>query len=379
MQIQLKASTGNVKEKQEILNFSRASARVCYSKYDFDDLVKEDSQALIERLLNSGHHSPFEHISLSFYIIDIPKIGAMILNNEPPYVTSEKSARYTKMNLEGEEEELYNKWRTIFKEEIAKKYPNLPEDKNEKLAMENARNLTSVFTPTKMLWTTSFRQLNYIMHLFDDFIKANENSEDVFNSKVCSFMKEFNEQLSYLKEDRLDPFKKKRYLRLFNYKEGKEVFSYVYNTKYKASFSYLAQAQRHRTIRYAMKLDDLKEASFFVPPILENDELISKWNEDIQSVKNLYPQGMLINIQESGIYPDFISKIAERLCGHAQLEIMNISKELLNKYVQNLSSEDEEIKNELSNYIGKAKCQFGGIKCGEPCLFGPKGALTRKI
>ena len=41
----------------------------------------------------------------------------------------------------------------------------------EKISKENARNLTSVFTPTKMLYTTSFRQLNYLMSLFDDYIK----------------------------------------------------------------------------------------------------------------------------------------------------------------------------------------------------------------
>ena len=39
MKIELKASTLNIKSKEEAFNFSRAAARVCYSKYDFDTLI----------------------------------------------------------------------------------------------------------------------------------------------------------------------------------------------------------------------------------------------------------------------------------------------------------------------------------------------------
>lgn len=377
MKIELKASTLNIKTKEEALNFSRAAARVCYSKYDFDTLYNEDSQVLIDSLLNSGHHSPFEHVALTLYITDIPKIGAMILNNEPPYVTSEKSARYTTMNLEGEEKEYYEKWVEIFSKLISDKYPNIDETRVVKLAKENARNLTSVFTPTKMLYTTSFRQLNYIMSLFDDFISKHKNDTNIFYKNIASFMIDFNNSLSAFKEDRLNPFSKKRFLRLLNDAPTYEVFSSVYSTSYNASFSYLAQAQRHRTINYQMSL--LDNFSFFMPPILESDELKADWTSDITHFKNNYPQGMYVNITESGTYYDFISKITERICGHAQLEIMKVSREILQKYIDNTKDSARSIHETLLKYSKGAKCTFPNIKCQSVCPFTSKNALTRLV
>ena len=54
---------------------------------------------------------------------EIPKILAMILNNEKIYNTSEKSARYTHMEPSEDEKALYEKWIEIYKTEISKKYP----------------------------------------------------------------------------------------------------------------------------------------------------------------------------------------------------------------------------------------------------------------
>ena len=377
MEIELKASTLNIKSKEEAFNFSRASARVCYSKYDFDTLYNEDSNKLTEQLLNSGHHSPFEHIALTFYLVDIPKIGAMILNNEPPYVTSEKSARYTTMNLEGIEKELYEKWIPIFEKLISEKYPFIESDRVTKLAKENARNLTSVFTPTKMLYTTSFRQLNYIMSLFDDFIKKYDSSTNKFYVKIVEFMKEFNDKLKDFREPRLNASSKKRFLRFFKSFPTYEVYKNVYSTNYQASFSYLAQAQRHRTINYQMQLlDDFK---FFVPPILEDEKLIKEWNEDIVSVKDNYPQGMYINIYEQGTCFDFISKITERICGHAQLEIMNVSRNILEKYIAKSKDEAPDIHEILLEYSKGPRCTFPNVKCQSVCPFTSKYALSRLV
>ena len=72
---------------------------MCYSEKTFEEIIEEDSTKVLERLLNSGHHSPFDHISFNLEFSNIPKLGAMILNNEEVYTTSEKSARYTKMKL----------------------------------------------------------------------------------------------------------------------------------------------------------------------------------------------------------------------------------------------------------------------------------------
>ena len=126
-----------------------------------------------------------------------------------------------------------------------------------------------------------------------------------------------------------------------------------------------------------MKL--LDEFKFFVPRILEDDELISMWNEDMNSLRDNYPQGMYISINESGTYFDFISKITERICGHAQLEIMRVSKELLKKYIYGSKDVAPEIHDILLQYDKGPKCTFPNIRCQAVCPFTSKLALDRVV
>jgi hypothetical protein len=377
MQIEVKASTGSITSKQEAIEFGRAAARVCYSKHDFEKLLQEEDKSnLIERTLKSGHHSVFDHVQLTLYLKDIPKLGAMLLNNEKYYSTSEKSARYTQMNLEGREKELYDKWLPIFQREISSKYPALNEDKVLKLAQENARYLTSVFTPTKMLHTISFRQLNYLMHFFNDFVKKADDSQ--FNSRIKAFMSEFNKIMGPFFEEKLAPHAKRRNLSLISGRQSfKEEFGENYSTVYSASFAALAQAQRHRTLNY--EIVEVKENEFFVPAILQSAELKKMWIEDAQSVKDNFPQAMLLGIHEYGHYSDFISKANERLCGHAQWEIMKSTKQTLENYLENTRDSNPDVYGELLPYSYGTKCTFPNAKCGEPCPFGPKLGLERLI
>ena len=52
----------------------------------------------------------------------MPKIIAMIINNEKQYATSEKSGRYTRMDISPSEKLIYEKWVDIFRSRIEKKY-----------------------------------------------------------------------------------------------------------------------------------------------------------------------------------------------------------------------------------------------------------------
>ena len=302
----------------------------------------------------------------------------MILNNEGMYTTSEKSARYTKMQPSEQEKNVYEKWIEIYKKEISKVYPQIDEKKVKKLAQENARYLISIFTPaTTMEYTVSLRQLNYIAHWFEDYIKNEDDNE--FNKKLKSYMKEFLDCISDLIIPELNSDAKMRKISLFDERKSrKEEFGENYCTTYEGTFAEFAQAQRHRTLQYKIRL--LDEVKFYIPEIIKNnEELKNMWLEDMNSLADLYPQGMLIQINERGTAENFILKCKERVCGCAQLEIMKQTYEILNKYIENTKETNEEIYNYLLPYAKGARCTYPGFKCTNVCMWGAKNALTRKI
>ena len=108
-----------------------------------------------------------------------------------------------------------------------------------------------------------------------------------------------------------------------------------YTLVYEGSLAMLAQAQRHRTLRYTMCLQEPGERGFYVPEIVKDAGLEDEWTEDIESVKYCIPQGTMVRITEQGIFEDFALKCKERMCGRAQLEVMRATTESLEKFVLN--------------------------------------------
>ena len=380
MKIKVIASTkvGYVLPKEEALDFSGKSAGICYLPDTLETLFSESPEKTKKRVkgnLESGHHSVFGHATYNLSLEGIPKIIAMILNNEKIYNTSEKSARYTKMEPSEEEKSLYEKWIEIYKTVISKKYPNFDEKKVQKLAQENARYLISVFTPaTIMEYTVSFQQLNFIVSWFEDYIE--KEPETLFSKKLKQAMKEFLKALPDLKVEKLNPRLKGKNLSLFAVRDRKEEFGENYSTTYLASFAELAQAQRHRTLYYEMSL--LDQAKYYVPKIIKNTNLEEQWIKDISSLEQYYPQGMLVKVNERGTAENFILKCTERLCGAAQLEIMEQTQETMNKYLEAVK-DNSAIYEYLLPYSKGARCTFPGWKCNAPCVFGAKNAMNRKI
>lgn len=377
---------GSTKEKhtlskEDAVLFSGKAAGICYMPDTLEVLFNEDKEKTLKRAnrtLVSGHHSVYDHPTYNLALEEIPKILAMILNNEGMYTTSEKSARYTKMKLEDKEKELYEKWITIFSKEIEKEYPNINEKQVLKLAQENARYLISIFTPsTTMEYTVSLRQINYIMNWFEDFIK---NAEDTrFNKLLKPYLQEFNDALKDLKVEKLDSSVKNRKLTLFDDRKiRQEEFGENYCTTYKGTFAEFAQAQRHRTIDYKITIPEKNE--YYIPLIIkEKEELVKEWLKDINSLGEKYPQGLLININERGTVENFVLKTKERLCGAAQLEIMLQTKEILDKYLKETKNTNQEVYEYLKEYEPGVRCKYKGWKCTAPCIWGPNKALTRKI
>ena len=199
MKIQVIASTkvGYSMSKEEAVDFSAKSAGICYLPDTLETLFAEAPEKTRKRAqgnITSGHHSVFGHPTYNLSLEGIPKILAMILNNEKMYNTSEKSARYTVMEPSPQEKVLYEKWIEIYSNLISKAYPNFDEKRVKKLAQENARYLISVFTPaTVMEYTVNFVQLNYIINWAKDYI-ANE-PDTAFSLKLKEVFKKFLQAL----------------------------------------------------------------------------------------------------------------------------------------------------------------------------------------
>ena len=373
------------------LMLSGKLAGVCYNIEGFNNLKDEDPEKTKRRITltkSNGHHSVYDHIYMTLNIVDIPKILAMVINNEKEYTTSEKSLRYTPVVsgadsiISEKEAKLYAKWMEIYKDKIKKAYGDIYNDKKlEKLAQENSRAIVTVFMPTTLVYTVSLRQINYIVSYMKRYIDEHD-SNNKFEVKLSKYMQEFIDnidELNILDEDLLKN-EKDRSLSLFGKDLDKKEIYYgeVYSTVYRVTFAELAQAQRHRTIDYKIELTSKKE--YFVPPIIRDDEkLVKEWLNDMDSVKDVTPIGELITVYERGTYENFILKCKERLCSAAQLEVMLQTKNTLTEYYNALVSKNSDLASDMEKYTHGARCTFSGFKCSSQCKFKEGINLSRKI
>ena len=379
--------------KDEAIEFSGLVAGECYDKEGFNHIVQESdtkTQNRVNLTIGNGHHSVNDHVRLTLNMHNVPKIIAMVLNDERDYSTSEKSARYTPVVRQDgsiiteDEERLYNKWLGLLEPIIKDKYGYIYDDKKvHKLAQENARYMVTVFMPTEMIHTISFRQINYIASFMQKYINGIDKNDD-FQVKLAGCMQDFIDELVRLNilDERLMRNEKHRSLLLF----GKDLdkreihFGDVYATRYDGSFAQLAQAQRHRTLRYQMEMYPEDEKSFYVPEIITPDKALSEeWLADINSVKQVNPQGEKVKIYETGCYDDFILKSKERLCSAAQLEIMKQTLLTMKEYEKALKESDHYLAEDIQNYMHGARCTFPDYECPQSCKFNEGITLQRKI
>ena len=361
--------------------FAGINAGICYMPGTYEDLLAQPIEKTIKRAettKENGHHSVFEHIFVSLYLENIPKLFAMLLNNEKTYVTSEKSARYTKMRAQEDEEKIYRKWCEIFETEIKKQYPcesYLDDRRIKKLAQENARYFLSVYTKTNMKYSVSYRQLNYIYH----WLRDNQKKGNPLTAQLQDEIDDFCSALENmgLIDDKLADDQKDRWFSLFTTNKGEKYFgSKVYSTYYDGSFAQLAQAQRHRSLGYEMIYN--ADNSFYIPKLLKNNEaLVCEWLSDMQKVNDHIPQGKLITITEFGTPQNFILKAKERLCTAAQLEINNQTKATLEEYIANCK--DPQTVLLMQKHNKGARCTFPNYTCPQPCQFADGVSLRREI
>lgn len=364
-------------------------------KEDIEAILNEDierTQRRIDQTLGSGHHSVYQHVHYTLVFKDIPKIIAMLINNEKPYTTSEKSARYTKMtNLPVEEKERYDNWLGRFKEMIRAEYPLLLDTHITKLAMENSRYMISVFTPTTMVYTTNLSQLNYLIEMMLKFVRESQEkyADNGFVTKLNKQILLFVECLKPFEVEGMNRKNKGISLSMFQLEEPVAMeyyFGNTYETNYWATWAQFAQAQRHRTLHYNVfipQYDGMGPGDFlYVPPIITSDEMKQDWIGDMVSLpKDTFPQAGKILVQERGLYEHFILKCHERLCCQAQNEIMQQTKDTFAMYLE-MASSTHQIHTDFPNidYTSfKSKTQLKNIWCAGSCNnFGRRYALNRK-
>ena len=129
-----------------------------------------------------------------------------------------------------------------------------------------------------------------------------------------------------------------------------------------------------------MMIPRLDQCEFYVPLIIRSDEaLVAEYLQDMELLKDNYPQGMLIDINERGTIENFCLKCHERLCGAAQLEICLQTADTLQRLISGaIESDYRDVAKMLMAYDNKTKCALG-FKCDRPCPLGPQEAFTRLI
>ena len=384
MKLRVYGSTkpGHILPVYDALMMAGHEAGICYMPDDFDSLLAEPEKRTFARVrgtVGSGHHSVSGHPQYSLILEGIPKILAMLINNEHEYVTSEKSGRYTVMKTEGKEYEIYSKWVAIFEKLIEEKYPQIDARTRNKLALENARYFISVFTPsTVMGYTASLRQLNYIIGFCEEMYLT--PSVDPFMLLLKPYLHELADQLRDICNVEGLRDNKGRGFSLFTNRHRNEFFDECYSTNYMGSFAQLAQAHRHRSITYEMQIPQLNDCCFYVPAIIEDDALREEYLRDMDTLKDNYPQGMVVAINERGTAEAFMLKCHERLCGAAQREICMQTEQTLERYADACqASSNYELFDQLKAFRGRTKCQFGYYTCDRPCPLGPKHVFDRLV
>ncbi|MBO4823491.1 MAG: FAD-dependent thymidylate synthase [Clostridia bacterium] len=377
--------------KKELDRFGGMAAGVCYMAHDFATLRAEDEAKTFRRVemtKASGHHSVYDHASITLYLHCIPRVLEGMLDNERYMVSSVKSGRYTLHPLPEDEQAVYDKWQATFekliRDEYQVKYPQyFTDNKIKKLAMENARYLTSCFTMVSMLHTVSYRQLNYLYGFFSDYAEKIAQSNNPFEQKLHPYIVEFVEQLKntgYI-DEMLTKNGKHRQVSMFRDRPVTEYFGDVYATNFRCSFAVYMHLNRHRTLKYYMQTPrEPQKLEFYVPELIaDKPNLRAEWLADLDHLRDHYPQAMLVDVSEMGNLEDFILKAIERKCSSVLLETTRVVNQVLNQYQAALAAMRHDGAATLAQMQKGAKCTFPNFKCPNPCGFALGVNEKRKI
>ena len=277
---------------------------------------------------------------------------------------------------------------------------DMDEKSIEKLAQENARYMLSVFTPTTMAYTVSYKQALMIPQWLNNLADISESkykttTDTMFYHQLYLDCKVLAGLISNAIKANSDELvlhdHKSQSIRFIQFGElPKEVISDSYTLRYKASLACIAQLQRHRSIRYRINIDNIINNPIYVPDIILGTPYEKIWRNDQQLLKDngIVTQATCVDVAEQGIVEDFYLKCLERLCSRAQLEIQNNTIESLYKFSENhrnlsddnvlLISRFLKFNDDDKTYEAVPRCCNERYTCKEPCKYGKDG-LNRNI
>ena len=385
----------------------------------------ESDAILINRGLStiySDHTTPSEHQNITLELTGIPKILCMILNNEKQYTADERSLRYTEVEpneyITEREKFLYDKWLVKLENTIWNEYKDFyvhQSKDNEtrarkavhKIAQENARYMISVFMPTSISYTVPWIQINKIMVYMKRIIDNPMNElEEMLIPHLKEFIRLCNEKnVCITKNSIYEVANKNEAVRDKLYKVHPEIKGYknndefiyknnknidlslfAYRNKFSAinsdneygytisynnfeSWACLAQEHRHRTLDCEMQIPD--KFYSYIPPIFRcNYEYVNEWILNINSVKDIFPQGQMVKVNRISSLKNIIKFVSqERSCTRAQLEIERTYKDHIipTVYRELENKHEKELVKTLKPYVNKLRCQYPDYHCPTPC------------
>lgn len=282
-------------------------------------------------------------------------------------------------------------------------------------SQENARYVLDIFTKsTTFGYTTSLSQWNYIydwcLKYMDNFYMSpdgfyrhrdNDKPATSFETGIYDDLKELSDYIrKNLYCDEIRDRKKRGFDMITDllapdhpmvkYDHARdENIRFSYTTDYYCSFIVLSHLHRHRTLKYWMLTESIKNPGclgYYVPVFIKDTPYEKEWLKDMDSVRHLYPQGMRIHVIEAGTLDNFVLKVSERYCGAAMLETMLNVKHVGEKFVELYESGNatdlekaqiEKFYDPVAKMLRTKNTITDG--CEEGCYFGCARALNRIV
>lgn len=284
-------------------------------------------------------------------------------------------------------------------------------------SQENARYILSIFTKsTTFGYTTSIDQWNFIYDCCINYMNQFHKGRDGVTYRInCSpavpatwfemqVLADLKDLSDYIRKNLYVPEIRDRKKRTFDMlttmvqpehamaaysHDEDENIAFSYLTDYLCSFIVLSHLHRHRTLKYWIDMSHMSEPGYFgwyIPEFIKGTDDEKEWVEDLESVRDLYPQGMRLHVIEAGTLDNFILKTSERFCGCAMLETMmnvrDVAIKFVTKYKAGKTTDLEDAC--IERFYDPDKDELRTKRtitegCREGCYFGCAHAIDRIV